>query len=141
MRASLCFLLFLVLLVLKFTIIHDFRNRRDCVRGNLNEIKPEFCSFFQCVREGKNPQNLARIRDNTELFGVDLVIDFYLRNQGILRKLTTRKCIAESYGLYVISKLKSIVGVGQGGIKVFNRSVLLQLKNLLYYICHGGGTH
>lgn len=71
---------------------------------------------------------------------MDLVVDFYLRNQGILRKLTTRKCIAESYGLYVISKLKSIMGAGMGGSKVFNRLAPLHIK-ICYTICVMDGEH
>ena len=83
MRPRLRFLLLFVLLVLKFTIIHYLCHRRHCIRGDLDEIHTERLCFDERLREGKYPQHLARLRDNTEFLGADLMVDFRLGIQWI----------------------------------------------------------
>ncbi len=69
-----CQLDLLILVVLKFTIIHDFCNRRGGRWRNFNEIEACILGAGQCLLEADDAEIFSRHGDDAQLRGVNLVI-------------------------------------------------------------------
>lgn len=84
-RLGFCQLQFLILVVLKFTIIHDFCNRRHCRGGNLDKIEAGFLRTGQSFLEANDTEVISSGRDNAEFWGGNLMVyaDFLMDTQVV----------------------------------------------------------
>ncbi len=83
--------LFLVLVVLVFAVIHDSANRRTLVRGNFDEIQSGVASTLKGVVGGDDPQLLAFLADYPNGRNADVVVDAYCI-AGFLLKVSACQC-------------------------------------------------
>src|SRR3989338_6135176 len=67
-------LLFFVLGVLEFTIIHDFCNRGNGIRRNLNKVQTGLLGLFQSLFKRTYTDIFTLGPDRSEFFGVNLVV-------------------------------------------------------------------
>jgi len=69
------FVRFLALLVEKFSVIHDFADRRDGVGRNLHNIQTHLARLFHRVEEGHNAQLISLIVNHTEFASAYSLVD------------------------------------------------------------------
>ncbi len=63
-----------VLIVLKLSVVHDLRDRRDGVRRDFDEIKTRCQGFVEGVLEGNDPEVLPDRTDDAKLRDSNLMI-------------------------------------------------------------------
>src|SRR5208283_4446904 len=68
--------IFLCLLILKLAEIHDFTNRRRCIRNYLYEIKSTLLCKFKCFR-WMHDADLSMIIDHAHFRRADFFVDTY----------------------------------------------------------------